>query len=136
MLSGTAAPNGLTLRWNAVCLDCADAEEMAAFYGRLLGWTPMGSGGWIPMPDPDGGVGLIFQARPWYTPPTWPERPGDQHKMMHFEIKVDHVEAAVAHAVAAGAREAPDQPQNRDPGSLRVMLDPAGHPFCLWSEAP
>ena len=26
------------------------------------------------------------------------------------------------------------QPENRDGNKLRVMLDPAGHPFCLWSE--
>ena len=27
-----------SLRWTGVCLDCADAEELADFYGRLLGW--------------------------------------------------------------------------------------------------
>jgi hypothetical protein len=51
--------------------------------------------------------------------------------MLHFEIQVDDVEAAVAFAVAAGARIAPWQPEDRDPSQLRVMLDPAGHPFCL-----
>jgi catechol 2,3-dioxygenase-like lactoylglutathione lyase family enzyme len=134
-MSDKPAYTGPSLRWNAVCLDCADAEEMAAFYGRLLGWeAPSGGGRWIPMPDPHGGVGLIFQARDWYQRPTWPERPDVQHKMMHFEIKVDDVEAAVTHAVAAGGTVAPHQPANRDPAKLRVMLDPAGHPFCLWSE--
>ena len=128
-------PGDGSLRWNAVCLDCADAEEMAAFYGRLLGWEVSAGGGrWIAMEDPEGGVGLIFQARGWYRPPTWPERPYSQHKMMHFEIQVDDVEAAVADAVAAGARVADRQPENRDGDKLRVMLDPAGHPFCLWSE--
>jgi catechol 2,3-dioxygenase-like lactoylglutathione lyase family enzyme len=127
--------DGLGLRWNAVCLDCADAEEMADFYGRLLGWKVSAGGGrWIAMGDPGGGVGLIFQARDWYLPPTWHERPNAQHKMMHFEIRVDDVDAAVSHAVAAGATAAPHQPENRDPAKLRVMLDPAGHPFCLWSD--
>ncbi len=134
-MAEASAPSVLNLRWNAVCLDCADAEEMAAFYSRLLGRKLNAEGGrWIPMPDPAGGVGLIFQARDWYVPPTWPERPDEQHKMMHFEIKVNDVEAAVAHAIGAGARAAPNQPQNRDLAKLRVMLDPAGHPFCLWSE--
>ena len=134
-MTETFAPGGPGLRWNAVCLDCADAEEMAAFYGRLLGWKVTAGGGrWIAMGDPHGGVGLIFQARDWYEPPTWPERTGVQHKMMHFEISVDDIAAAVAHAVACGARVATDQPANRDPDTLRVMLDPAGHPFCLWSE--
>jgi hypothetical protein len=51
--------------------------------------------------------------------------------MMHFEIQADDVGAAVAHAVALGAREAEPQPPDRSPDQLRVMLDPAGHPFCL-----
>ena len=118
-----------------MCLDCADAEEMAAFYLRLLGWTVSGGGArWIAMIDPSGGVGLIFQARDWYEWPTWPERPDAQHKIVHFEIKVDDVAAAASRAVSAGAWVADHQPENRDPSKLRVMLDPAGHPFCLWSE--
>jgi catechol 2,3-dioxygenase-like lactoylglutathione lyase family enzyme len=33
-----------------VCLDCADAEEMAAFYGKVLGWEITAGGGpWILM---------------------------------------------------------------------------------------
>jgi hypothetical protein len=34
----------------------------------------------------------------------------------------------VAHAQAAGATLAEFQPQT----DVRVMQDPAGHPFCLW----
>jgi hypothetical protein len=51
--------------------------------------------------------------------------------MIHFEIQADDIDAAVAHAIAAGARQAEPQPQDRSPDQLRVMLDPAGHPFCL-----
>jgi catechol 2,3-dioxygenase-like lactoylglutathione lyase family enzyme len=121
------------VRWTGVCLDCADAEEMARFYGNLLGWevTASDGPGWISMRDPAGGVSLSFQAEEWYTPPTWPEEPDAQHKMIHFEIEVDDVEDAVAFAVQSGARVAPHQPADRDPAQLRVMLDPAGHPFCL-----
>ncbi len=123
------------LRWNAVCLDCADAEALAAFYGRLLGWEiTAGSGDWVQMADPTGGVGLNFQAEAWYQPPSWPEHAGAQTKMLHFEIWVDDIEAAVAHAVAAGARVVAHQPEDRDQNELRVMLDPAGHPFCLWTD--
>ena len=38
------------------------------------------------------------------------------------------VDAAVAAAERLGARQADSQPQ---PALWRVMLDPAGHPFCL-----
>ena len=119
-----------SLRWTGVCIDCADADELAEFYRRLLGWEVTGrdGDGWVAMRDPAGGTGLLFQAEAAYREPVWPEQPGGQDKMLHFEIQVDDLEAAVAHAVAAGARLAEHQPQ---PG-VRVMLDPAGHPFCLY----
>ena len=40
------------------------------------------------------------------------------------------LEAAVADAVALGATVATAQPQEH----VRVLLDPAGHPFCLIVE--
>jgi hypothetical protein len=48
--------------------------------------------------------------------------------MLHLDIKVDDLEAAGAHAIAVGAVLADHQPQD----DVRVDLDPAGHPFCLW----
>jgi catechol 2,3-dioxygenase-like lactoylglutathione lyase family enzyme len=113
-----------------VCIDCADAEELAGFYARLLGFEVRGRDGvgWIAMRDPAGGPGLNIQAEPEYRPPVWPEVASGQDKMLHFEIKVDDLDAAVEYAVACGARVAAHQPQPR----VRVMLDPAGHPFCLF----
>jgi catechol 2,3-dioxygenase-like lactoylglutathione lyase family enzyme len=113
-----------------VNIDCADAEAMADFYGRLLGWevTFRDGSGFVLMRDPAGGTGLAFQQESWYRPPTWPETPETQDKMMHLDIKAEDLEAAVAHALACGARLAEHQPQER----VRVMLDPAGHPFCLF----
>jgi len=124
------------LRWMGVCIDCADADELAGFYGRLLGWevTDRDGAGWVGMRDPAGGVGLNFQAEEWYEPPVWPEQPGSLDKMLHFEILTDDLDAAVAHAVACGARIAPHQPEDRARDQLRVMLDPAGHPFCLCTD--
>jgi catechol 2,3-dioxygenase-like lactoylglutathione lyase family enzyme len=126
---------GAKVRWTTVCIDCADAEVLAEFYCRLLGWQVSArDDGWVQARDPNGGVGLNFQAEEWYLPPIWPEQPGEQAKMLHFEILVDDLEAAVASAIAAGATIAPHQPSDRDPRGLRVMLDPAGHPFCLFVE--
>jgi predicted enzyme related to lactoylglutathione lyase len=103
---------------------------MADFYGRLLGWvvTNRDGEGWVAMRDPAGGTSLLFQADPKYRAPVWPEQPSGQDKMLHFEMKVDDLDSAVEHAVASGARVAEYQPQPR----VRVMLDPAGHPFCLY----
>ena len=128
------------IRWGGVCIDCADAEELAQFYSRVLGWdiahrdtdeTRAGGAGWVSLRNPDGGIGLSFQAEEWYQPPTWPEETGAQTKMMHFEVAVDDLEAAVDAVVAAGGQVAPHQPEDRAGESLRIMLDPAGHPFCL-----
>ena len=131
-----------TIRWTGVCLDCRDAEELAAFYCGLLGWEVtardsdddrLGGAGWIGMSDPAGGPSLSVQAEEWYEPPAWPERAGEQSKMIHLEIAVDDLDAAVARVIELGGREAAHQPADRDRDELRVMLDPAGHPFCLWT---
>ena len=50
--------------------------------------------------------------------------------MLHLDIEVNDLEAAVALALAAGARLADYQPR----ADLRVLLDPAGHPFCLCTD--
>jgi hypothetical protein len=80
--------------------------------------------------DPAGGTGLAFQAERWYEPPQWPEQPDRQTKMLHFDMEVDDLAAGVAHAVAADARLADQQPQ----AGVRVLFDPAGHPFCLFRD--
>ncbi|MDP9237797.1 MAG: VOC family protein [Chloroflexota bacterium] len=114
-----------------VNMDCADAEAMADFYGRLLGWeVTYRDDDFILMQDPAGGTGLSFQEEAWYQAPVWPERPGELTKMIHLDIKVNDLDAAVAHALAAGARLAEHQPRP----DLRIVLDPAGHPFCLGVE--
>jgi catechol 2,3-dioxygenase-like lactoylglutathione lyase family enzyme len=127
-VSGADRPR---LRWTGVCIDCADAEELATFYGRLLGYevARRDGQGWIAMCAPDGGTDLLLQSEAAYQAPVWPEEPGAQDKMLHFEIAVDDLDAAVAFAVDAGARVAEHQPQE----GVRVLLDPAGHPFCLYS---
>ena len=121
------------MHWTTVCIDCADADRLADFYCRLLGWkiTARDGPGWVQVGDPAGGVGLNFQSEQWYQPPTWPETPEEQTKMLHFEILVDDLDAAVAHASVAGATVAPRQPPDRDPDGLRGDARP-GHPFCLF----
>ena len=47
---------------------------------------------------------------------------------MHLDFGVIDLDAAVAYAVNAGARLAEFQPQE----DVRVLFDPAGHPFCLY----
>jgi predicted enzyme related to lactoylglutathione lyase len=121
--------------WNALCIDCApaDFEKVVAFYRDMLDWKVWDTEPRWASIGLETGMMILVQAEEWYVPPVWPEEAPAQTKMMHMEVKVDDVEAAVARAHSIGAREAPNQPADRDPSKLRVMLDPAGHPFCLWS---
>ena len=112
-----------------VNIGASDPGELAEFYQRLLGWEiGVREPGWVTLKDPAGGVGLAFQIESPYIPPVWPAGPGEQQMMMHLEIRVDDLENAVAHATASGAVLATFQPQE----NVRVCIDPAGHPFCLW----
>lgn len=113
----------------ATVLDAPDARELADFYRRLLGWTVVADEpDWVKLNPPGGGAGLSFQTEKAYVRPTWPAGPGDQQMMLHLDIEVDDLDVASAHAVAQGATVAEYQPQD----DVRVHLDPAGHPFCLW----
>lgn len=126
----------VAFRWNAVCIDCApaDCESEVAFYRDLLGTeVTEREERWAALQEPQSGIWLNIQAEDGYVPPVWPEEAPAQTKMMHFEVRVSDVESAVRRATSFGAREAPWQPPDRDSTRLRVMLDPAGHPFCLWS---
>ena len=97
-----------SIRWTGVAIDCADAPPVARFYERLLGFEVRDLGPrWAQLWDPRGGVHLNIQGEPWYRPPTWPEQPGEPAKMLHFEVEVDDLEAAVATALEAGGAVAP-----------------------------
>src|SRR6266545_1335592 len=60
--------------------------------------------------------------------PVWPPADGRQQMMMHLDFEVSDLDAAVSHALELGAHEAEHQPQD----NVRVLVDPAGHPFCLY----
>jgi hypothetical protein len=66
-----------------------------------------------------------------YRPPTWPS--GEVPKQMHLDLGVSDLDAAVAEAERLGARQASHQAA---PDRHRVLLDPAGHPFCLTTQVP
>ncbi|CAM5446580.1 MULTISPECIES: VOC family protein [Streptomyces] len=122
-------------RLSTVVLDAPDAHELAAFYRLLLGYAVRAEEPhWVLIGPPPGaeGVALAFETEPDYVRPVWPgRRPGDQQMMLHLDVQVDDLAAETARAVAAGATLAGHQPQD----DVRVLFDPAGHPFCLWTEA-
>ena len=124
----------------SVTIGAPDPRALADFYSRLLGWPVTASepprpgqppeDGWAQMRPPtgEGGPTLNFEFEPDFTAPTWPSRPGEPQIQEHLDIAVHDLEAAAAWATGCGGRLADHQPQD----SNRVMLDPAGHPFCLY----
>jgi catechol 2,3-dioxygenase-like lactoylglutathione lyase family enzyme len=113
----------------AAVLDTPDPRALARFYQQLLGWQ-LGTDDpeWATLRPEDGGAGLSFQREEDHVRPVWPAGAGDPRMQLHLDIEVDDLGAAAAVAEGAGAVLAEFQPQD----DVRVYLDPAGHPFCLW----
>ena len=121
----SASPSDL--RVVGVSLDCADPAELGQFYlqllgGRLLWSRPTSVGVQVP------GLLLIPQRVDNYRPPAWPGA-----SVVHLDLTAgDRLDEPVERAVALGARLAKPQPDPR----WKVLLDPAGHPFCVTTLAP
>ncbi len=113
--------------WWGTAIEAPDPGALAAFYSELLDWPVVHEEPGTAVVQPRDSVFMVFQAAQDYVPPVWPPAPGQQRAMMHLDIEVTDLDAAVADAVALGARVADFQPQD----NVRVLLDPAGHPFCL-----
>ncbi len=119
------------MRISATTIGAPNPRALGTFYARLLGWTIVeDEPDWVRLRSPDGAPGLSFQHERYFVPPVWPAEPGEQQMTSHLDIAVDDLEAAVAWALDAGATLAAFQPQD----DVRVMLDPAGHPFCLFPD--
>jgi catechol 2,3-dioxygenase-like lactoylglutathione lyase family enzyme len=134
-------------RLSGPVIGCGDAWELAEFYASLLGGHVVDRsekvpGGWALVRSPDGEHKLEFQREEPFVPPVWPTVAGAQQMGMHLDIAVDGLAPMsameqrraqfgemVEYAVSLGARVAEHQPQ---PERVVVMLDPAGHPFCLF----
>lgn len=113
------------VRLVAVSLDCPDPQRLADFYRGLLGgrqlWAKESSVG-IEV----SGMVLVAQRVAGYVPPVWPGT-----AIVHLDFTADDLGMAEERAVALGAT-LPEQPDPR----WRVLLDPAGHPFCLTPFTP
>lgn len=115
--------------WWGVVLEAPDPHALARFYAELLGWEiAKEDADGAAISPPEGVAYLAFQCAADYVPPVWPAREGAGRITMHLDFEVQDLRAAVAHALELGAREADHQPQD----NVRVLLDPAGHPFCLY----
>jgi catechol-2,3-dioxygenase len=117
------------IRVSAATLSSPDVQRLAAFYETLLGWVRLDDEReWVRLRPPSGGVGLSFHHDEHYRRPVWPSTGESQRMMIHLDIATSDLESAVDRAIELGAAPADHQPQV----GVRVMLDPDGHPFCLF----
>lgn len=112
-------------RLGSITIDCDDPPVLAAFWAELLdGEIVHSSEKFVCVKLPHG---LLTAIRvPNHRPPVWPD--DSVPKQIHLDLAVSDLEAAQAEAVRLGARVAEYQAV---PDVCRVLLDPAGHPFCL-----
>lgn len=124
--------------WLGVVLGSPNPPALARFYEQLLGWEISSSSpDWVTIlvHGPAGrptSSNLAFQREPNHERPVWPGADGEQQMQLHLDVGVADVAAAVSDAVTLGATLADFQPQD----NVRVMLDPDGHPFCLYLDEP
>ncbi|WP_239332089.1 VOC family protein [Frankia sp. CiP3] len=117
-------------RLAAISFDCSEPHALARFYAELTGGAiAFSSEDFVAVKGPP--VWITAQRVPDHRPPTWPT--GGIPQQAHMEFAVEDLEAVQAQAIAIGARLADEQPS---PDRWRVLLDPAGHPFCLTTLVP
>jgi catechol 2,3-dioxygenase-like lactoylglutathione lyase family enzyme len=116
------------IKVSTVNISSSDPRGLARFYAALLGME-------VRVDEPDwvvisgqGNILIAFELDEQFQSPVWPSEPGRPPTQLHLEVQVSDLPGALAHALACGARLADFQPQE----DVRVCLDPAGHPFCLW----
>ncbi|MFJ8097915.1 VOC family protein [Streptomyces griseofuscus] len=118
------------IRYAAVTFDCADPAGLARFYGELLGYRTLFATDDFVLLGTEGTPGLGFTRVADYRPPTWPDPA--QGKQAHIELGVDDLADAERRSLELGATKPEFQPGEK---RWTVLLDPAGHPFCITTLA-
>ncbi len=120
------------MKLSSIVLDSGNAIQLADFYQNLLGWEKKvydhGENGiWITLRNKEESTTrLVFQQVNNYQKPVWPAESNKQQQMLHMDFYSDNVEKDVKHALECGASLAKYQS-----GDWKVLIDPAGHPFCI-----
>lgn len=127
---GVKNVNMAIARLGSITLDCEDPSTLGAFWADLLGGEiGFTSDGFVAVKADRAWIAAV--RIPDYQPPSWPS--GGLPKQIHIDLAVDDLDKAEAEAVRLGAQKVDEQPE---PDRWRVLLDPAGHPFCLSTQIP
>ena len=118
------------VRLGAVTVDCPDPTGLGDFYKNVLNLEVMFStANFVALQG--AGVLLTFHRIDNHQRPTWPA--GPVPKQLHLELGVSDLDAAETRILSLGATKAEIQP---NPDNWRVLIDPAGHPFCITTLLP
>jgi hypothetical protein len=121
-------------RLRSVVLDCPDPPALAVFYAGLLDRRADTSNpDWCEVRLEEPALKLAFQRADPYRAPRWPDGPHPQQ--LHLDLTVPDLDAASRRAVSLGAAVLAG-PVAEPGGVFIVHADPAGHPFCLFTERP
>jgi hypothetical protein len=132
-----------------VVLDTTDVRALAEFYRQLLGFVyrdgddppppgqpdPRGQD-WLVIHDAAGSTRIAFQQVGDLPRSTWPE-PGVAQQL-HLDLSVPSkqvLDAQHQRVQELGATLRFDRSDDQEE-PLRVYVDPAGHPFCIFVAAP
>ncbi|WP_424556305.1 VOC family protein [Streptacidiphilus pinicola] len=115
------------MKLSAITLDCPDPPALAAFYREATGLEPhpASDAAFAGLTRADG-LFVGFQRSEPYLRPTWPDPAVPQQ--LHLCFDVTDLDAAQDALLRLGATLPAEQPNHE---RYRVLLDPAGHPFCL-----
>ncbi|MER5858631.1 VOC family protein [Streptomyces sp. NPDC059688] len=108
---------------NALIVDAADPERLAAFWAEVLGRPVVGRTGPYVWLRRENGLGLGFQQT---------DEPKSGKNRMHFDITSPDPASEQQRVEALGGRRLE---QYADGGFL-VMADPEGNEFCIIPEGP
>ena len=112
-----------------ISIDAPDAAVLAHFYADLLELDVLHEGDGYAMIGAEGTTPIGFGTDPHYAAPSWPD---SGHKQFHLDLAATDPAATEARAIELGASRPDHQPGE---GRWTVLLDPAGHPFCVTDAA-
>lgn len=107
----------------AIDFDCPDGAELWQFYRQLAELTPHDVNGVAPALVANSGLVVLVQQVEDYMAPTWPTQ--DRGQQIHVDFHTEDRAGEVQRAIELGATL-----QTVERG-FSVLLDPAGHPFCI-----
>ncbi|MFJ6615083.1 VOC family protein [Streptomyces sp. NPDC091289] len=111
------------VRINALIVDAADPERLAAFWSELLGRPIVGRTGPYVWLRREHGTGLGFQRT---------DEPRRGKNRMHFDVAAPDPAAERQRVEALGGHRL----EGYDDGGFLVMGDPEGNEFCIIPEGP